>query len=255
LLVGAMGRMGERVRAVLADDAALMLGAAIEAPAHPALGSELAPGVKLGADLAAALPSADVAMAFATPAASVALVRLAAERALPCVIGTTGLAGDERRELESLAKRTPLIVAANFSVAVNVLQHLTREAARLLRAEDYDAEIVEMHHVSKLDAPSGTAYELARAIEAGRGGEQERVLARQGITGPRPRGAIGLQTLRGGDNPGEHTVMFVGRGERLELVHRAATRDHFATGAVRAAGWLRTRPPGLYDMKQVLGLA
>lgn len=260
LLLGAMGRMGERVRAALAADAELVLGAALETPAHPALGAELAPGVKLGADLTAGLAAADVAIAFATPSASLALLRAAAERALPCVIGTTGFDAAERREIEVLAERTALLVAANFSVAVNVLQHLTREAARLLRAEDYDAEIVELHHAAKVDAPSGTALELARAIELGRAAEPRRaaelrrVLAREGHTGARPHGAIGIQALRGGDNPGEHSVMFVGRGERLELVHRAATRDHFARGAVRAAGWLRTKPPGSYEMRQVLGL-
>jgi 4-hydroxy-tetrahydrodipicolinate reductase len=254
VLLGAMGKMGERVRAALVDDAALALGAALESPTHAALGSELAPGVKLSADLTAALASADVAIAFATPAATLALLRAAAERALPCVVGTTGFRADERREIEAFARRTPILLAANFSVAVNVLQHLTREAARLL-GDDYDAEIVELHHVAKVDAPSGTALELARAVEQGRGAEHGRVLAREGHTGARPRGAVGVQTLRGGDNPGEHTVMFVGRGERLELVHRAATRDHFARGAVRAAAWLRAKPAGLYEMKQVLGLA
>lgn len=254
LLLGAMGRMGERVRAALADDAALVLGAALESPAHPALGTELTPGVKLSADLTAALASAEVAIAFATPGATLALLRAAAERALPCVVGTTGFSADERREIDALAKRSAVLLAANFSVAVNVLQHLTREAARLLGASDYDAEIIELHHSAKVDAPSGTALELARAIEAGRGNETGRVLAREGHTGVRPAGAIGMQSLRGGDNPGEHSVLFVGRGERIELAHRAATRDHFARGAVRAAGWLRTKPPGLYEMAQVLGL-
>jgi 4-hydroxy-tetrahydrodipicolinate reductase len=169
------------------------------------------------------------------------------------VVGTTGFSAEERREIEALAQRTALLVAANFSVAVNVLQHLAREAARLL-GDDYDAEIVELHHTAKVDAPSGTALELARAIEQGRGAERGRVLAREGHTGARPRGAIGLQTLRGGDNPGEHTLMFIGRGERLELVHRASTRDHFARGAVRAAAWLRAKPPRLYGIAEVLGL-
>ncbi len=249
-----MGRMGERVRAVLAEDAALSLGAALEAPGHPALGSELAPGVKLSADLIAALANADVAIAFATPGATLALLRGAAERVLPCVVGTTGFSAGERREIDALAKRSAVLLAANFSVAVNVLQHLTREAARLLDASDYDAEIVELHHSAKVDAPSGTALELARAIEAGRRNEAGRVLLREGHTGARPAGAIGMQSLRGGDNPGEHTVLFVGRGERIELAHRAATRDHFARGALRAAAWLRMKPPGLYEMAQVLGL-
>jgi 4-hydroxy-tetrahydrodipicolinate reductase len=253
LLLGAMGKMGERVRAALADDDALVLGAALEAPGHPALGSELAPGVKLGANLAQALADVDVAIAFATPEATLALLRAASPRGLPCVVGTTGFDPSQRSEIEALARRGAILLAANFSVAVNVLQHLTREAARLLGG-DYDAEILELHHAAKIDAPSGTALELAREIEAGRGAQAERVLARVGHTGPRPAGAVGIQTLRGGDNPGEHTVMFAGRGERLELAHRSATRDHFARGAVRAAAWLLGKSPGFYSMAQVLGL-
>jgi 4-hydroxy-tetrahydrodipicolinate reductase len=147
------------------------------------------------------------------------------------------------------------VLTANFSVAVNVLLHLTRRAAELL-GPGYDVEIVELHHAAKVDAPSGTALALADAAAQGRGAADpaERVLAREGHTGPRRAPAIGIQALRGGDSPGEHTVYFVGAGERLELVHRAATRDHFARGAVRAALWLRGRPPGLYDMQRVLGL-
>jgi 4-hydroxy-tetrahydrodipicolinate reductase len=246
-----MGRMGERVRAVLSEEPALVLGAALEAPGHLALGSELAPGVKLAADLDAAVASSDVAMAFATPAASLALLRRAAERALPCVIGTTGFSESERREIEELARRTAIVLGANFSVAVNVLEHLAREAARML-GPGYDAEIIELHHAAKVDAPSGTALELARAIEEGRATAAARVLAREGHTGPRPAGAIGLQTLRGGDNPGEHTVLFIGRGERLEIAHRAATRDHFARGAVRAATWIRGKPEGRYSVDDLL---
>jgi 4-hydroxy-tetrahydrodipicolinate reductase len=251
LLLGAMGRMGERVRAALAEHAELTLSAALERPGHALLGTEIAPGVKLDAHLTAALERADVAIAFATPPATLALLRAAAERALPCVVGTTGFSAEERREIEAFATRSAILMSANFSVAVNVLRHLAREAARLL-GPGYDAEIVELHHSAKLDAPSGTALELARAIEQGRASAAERVLAREGHTGPRPAGAIGLQALRGGDNPGEHTVMFIGRGERLELVHRAATRDHFARGAVRAAAWLANREAGLFQMSDVL---
>ncbi|MEN8161475.1 MAG: 4-hydroxy-tetrahydrodipicolinate reductase, partial [Myxococcota bacterium] len=131
---------------------------------------------------------------------------------------------------------------------------VARESARLLGA-GYDAEIVEVHHAAKVDAPSGTALRLAEAIAEGRDAAERRfVLSREGETGARPEGVIGLQALRGGDNPGEHTVLFLGRGERLELVHRSATRDHFARGALVAAAWLVGRPPGLYDMEQVLGL-
>jgi 4-hydroxy-tetrahydrodipicolinate reductase len=249
-----MGRMGERLCALLADDPALVLGAALERAGHPGLGRELAPGVRVTENAAAALASAEIATVFANPAGSLALLRLASGARVPCVVGTTGFLPEERKEIEALARRIPIVLAANFSVAVNVLFHLAREAARLL-GEGYDAEVLELHHAAKLDAPSGTALRLAEVIAEGRGaGDHRFVLAREGETGARPARAIGVQSLRGGDNPGEHTVLFIGRGERLELVHRSATRDHFARGALRAAAWLVDRSPGLYDMEQVLGL-
>jgi 4-hydroxy-tetrahydrodipicolinate reductase len=256
LVSGACGRMGERVRAVLAEQSALRLAAALEAPGHPFLGRELAPGVTLGADPAAALAAADVAVVFASPEGSLALLRAAAEAKVPCVIGTTGFDAAQRDEIAALAKRVPVVLASNFSVAVNVLFHLVRRAAALLGA-GYDAEIVELHHAAKVDAPSGTALRLAEAVAEGRGeaAPDSLVLAREGHTGARAPGTIGVQALRGGDNPGEHTVLFLGGGERLELAHRSATRDHFARGAVRAATWILGREPGLYDMEGVLGLA
>lgn len=254
-VLGALGRMGERVRVAIAAEPQAQLGAAIEAPGHARQGETLEEGVRVSADLAAALDAADVAIAFAPPHPTLALVRAAAERGVACAVGTTGFAPDERSELEQLGGKIPLVVAANFSVAVNVLRFLVRRAAELL-GPGYDAEIVELHHAGKVDAPSGTALELAAAIAAARGerlGEPP-VLAREGHVGPRVRGAIGIQALRGGDIPGEHTVLFLGTGERLELAHRAATRDHFARGALRAALWLQGRAPGVYDMEQVLGL-
>ncbi len=248
--------MGERLCALLGDHAELTLAAALERPGHPALGSELSAGVLLTENAATALASIDVAIVFANPAGSLELVRLAAARGVPCVIGTTGFRPDERKEIEALAARIPIVLAANFSVAVNVLFHLAREAGRLL-GDGFDAEIVELHHAAKLDAPSGTALRIAEAVAEGRGPERDRrfVLAREGETGPRAPGSIGVLALRGGDNPGEHTVHFIGQGERLELAHRSFTRDHFARGALRAAAWTRGRPPGLYDMEQVLGLS
>jgi 4-hydroxy-tetrahydrodipicolinate reductase len=197
-----------------------------------------------------------VAVVFATPEASIGALRLAADAGRPCVVGTTGFADEERRAIEEVAGKIPVVLAANFSVAVNVLVHLVREAARLL-GPGFDAEIVELHHGAKTDAPSGTALLLGAAVAEGRGesGSARLVLAREGRTGPRPSGAIGVQALRGGDNPGEHTVLLLGRGERLELAHRAATRDHFARGALAAALWVCGREPGLYDMEDVLGLA
>lgn len=256
LVVGALGRMGERVRAVLAEEERLQLGAALEAPGHPGLGRALEAEVRVSDDAKACLADCEVAIVFTVPDASVSFLREAADAAVPCVVGTTGFSPEQRAEIERLAARTPILLAANFSVAVNVLFHLVRRASHLL-GPDFDTEIVELHHSAKVDAPSGTALQLGRAAAEGRGQslEEHMVLARQGETGARPPGDIGIQALRGGDNPGEHTVMFIGKGERLELVHRSATRDHFARGAVRAASWVLGREPGLYDMEGVLGLS
>ena len=169
--------------------------------------------------------------------------------------GTTGFSATERAEVDAAATRIPIVWAPNFSIAGNVLAHLVGSAARLL-GPGFDAEIVELHHAAKRDAPSGSALRLAEAIAEARGQDLRKtiVAAREGEVGARPAGAIGIQALRGGDNPGEHSVFFLGRGERLELVHRAATRDHFAAGALRAARWLRGRVPGLYTIDEVLGL-
>lgn len=254
-VVGARGRMGEAVRAALTDESGLVFSAALEAPGHPELGAELAPDIRLGDDPKRALAGCDVAIDFSVPAATLAGLRAAADAGVAYVTGTTGLSATERDELAALALRIPVIHAANFSTAVNVLAWLTREAARLL-GEGFDAELVELHHAAKRDAPSGTALRLAAAVAEGRGTalEEHLVLERAGEIGPRPPGAIGIQTLRGGDNPGEHVVQFIGTGERLELAHRSTTRDHFARGAVRAAAWLAGRPPGLVPIEAVLGL-
>ena len=251
--VGAAGRMGERVRAAVTKDVGAILTGALEADGHPDLGRTM-DGVQLHSDPKLALEGANAVIDFSVPAATLPALRTAADLGIAYVCGTTGFTPEERAELEAAASRVPLVWAPNFSVAVNVLIHLVGEAAR--RLPDFDAEIVELHHAAKRDAPSGTALRLGEAVARARGQDPDsiRVLERAGETGARPAGAVGIQALRGGDNPGEHTVMLVGRGERLELVHRAATRDHFAAGALRAAHWARGRAPGLYAMEQVLGL-
>jgi 4-hydroxy-tetrahydrodipicolinate reductase len=255
-VVGALGRMGERVRAVLEEEELLQLGGALEAPNHPGLGRTLEEGVRVCDDAKLCLAGCDVAIVFAIPEGTLSFLREAADAGVPCVVGTTGFDPGQRAEIDGLAGRIPIVLAANFSVAVNVLFHLVREASRLL-GPAYDAEIVELHHAAKIDAPSGTALHLGGAVAEGRGESLEKhlVAARHGETGARTAGDIGIQVLRGGDNPGEHTVMFLGKGERLEMVHRSGTRDHFARGAVRAAIWLLGRAPGFYDMEQVLGLS
>lgn len=255
-IAGALGRMGERVRAALDERADLALAAGLEAPGHAGLGRPLADGVPLLDEPKALAAASDVVIVFTPPGPALDVVRVAADSGVRCVVGTTGFEPAARAELERLAERVALVVAPNFSVAVNVLGHLVSRAAALL-GDGYDAELFELHHAAKRDAPSGTALWLAEQAAAGRGiaAEGRLVLAREGDTGPRAPGTIGVQTLRGGDNPGEHAVWFVGAGERLELGHRAATRDHFARGAVRAAAWVRERAPGLYAMADVLGLA
>ncbi len=255
LVVGACGRMGERVRSGLKEHERLRLAGALEAPRHAELGREIEPGVTLSDDVDAALDGCQVAIDFTTPAATLANVRAAAAAGVAYVTGTTGFSEEQKRELAELAGKIPLVHAPNFSLSVNVLGWLAREAARRL-GEDFDAELFELHHAAKRDAPSGTALFLAEAVASGRGQrlEDHIVLERAGETGSRPVGAIGVQTLRGGDNPGEHTVLFIGHGERLELAHRSSTRDHFARGALRAASWLVGRAPGLYPIEQVLGL-
>lgn len=256
VVAGALGRMGQHVREALRDEPSLRLCAALESPGHPGIGTDLGNGVTVSDDAKGALSACDVAIDFTVPAATLALARAAADAGVALVTGTTGLSASDREELALLARRIPVMAAPNFSIAVNLLFWLAREASRRLGA-GYDAEIVELHHAAKRDAPSGTALRLAEMVAEGRGIPlaSHLVLERAGETGPRPEGAIAVQALRGGDNPGEHTLLFVGSGERLELVHRAQTREHFARGAVRAAAWLAGRPPGMHRFESVLGLA
>jgi 4-hydroxy-tetrahydrodipicolinate reductase len=254
-VVGALGRMGERVRAAVAEEPSLRLASALEASGHPRLGEVLDDGVVLSDDPKRAVKSARVVIDFSLPDVTLATLRAAAAAGTAYVAGTTGFSEAQREEISSLSERVPVMLAANFSVAVNVLGWLVGQAARRL-GPDYDAELVEIHHAAKRDAPSGTALWLAEAIAKARGQTLEEcaVLERAGEIGARPQGAIGIQSLRAGDCPGEHTVIFAGRGERLELVHRSSTRDHFARGAVRAAAWLCGREPGAYVFEQVLEL-
>jgi 4-hydroxy-tetrahydrodipicolinate reductase len=248
--------MGEAVRRALAEEPSLELGAALEAPGHPEVGQTLPEGVPLQDDAKAALAGCQVAIDFTVPAATLANLRAAADAGVAYVTGTTGLDEGQKAEVAEVARRIPVVHAPNFSVAVNVLAWLTREATRKL-GPGFDAEIVEIHHVAKRDAPSGTALRLGEAVAEGRDQQlaDHLVLERAGEIGARPDGAIGIQTLRGGDSPGEHVVHLIGQGERLELAHRSFTRDHFARGAVRAAAWLANKTPGLYPIEQILGLS
>ncbi len=236
-LNGARGRMGQAVIRA-APEAGCSIGAAVD----------------LGDPIPAGLGNCDVIVDFSTPAASAGLIRLAVENRKPIVIGTTGHDPEEKKNLLAAAGRVPCVWAGNFSVGVNVLFHLTQRAAHILDG-GYDAEVVEMHHRFKADAPSGTAARLVEIIL------QERKLTaealrygRKGITGARPPQEVGVHSLRGGDVVGDHTVIFAALGERIELTHRTSDRAILARGALRAAAWVVSQPAGVFDMQDVLGL-
>jgi 4-hydroxy-tetrahydrodipicolinate reductase len=261
-VTGAGGRMGRTLVQAIEEDPALSLGAALERQGSPLLGSdagELAGigscGVIVSADLPAALATVDVLVDFSSVAATLDHSAACLEQGTPLVIGTTGFSATETARLDAVGASLPVCRASNFSPGVNLLFRLVAEAARVL-GEDVDIEIQEAHHRHKVDAPSGTALSLGEAAAAARGSALDdlAVYHRQGQTGPRQGGTIGFSTVRGGDIVGDHTVLLAGDGERLELTHRASSRLAFARGALRAARWLVTQPPGTYDMQDVLGL-
>ena len=259
---GAGGRMGRSVIQALAQQSSLVLAAAIESPGSSLIGvdsGELSAlgrnGIIIGDQLDAALQQCDVVIDFSRPEASVNLLAAIAGRSVALVTGTTGLAADQQACLLKQAKTAAIVQAANFSVSVNVCVKLTELAAKIM-ANESDIEIIEAHHKHKIDAPSGTALRLGQAVcdATGRNLERDAVKSRDGNIGPRREGSIGFSTVRGGDIVGEHTVMFAAEGERVEITHKASSRMNFASGAVRAAAWLRDQPAGVYDMTDVLGL-
>jgi len=237
LINGSRGRMGQAV--------ALAAGE---------LGLKVAAAVDVGDDVAVGLAQADVVIDFSSHAATRALLELAVAKKKPVVLGTTGHSAAEKRQLLELAGRIPCVWAGNFSVGVNLLFALTRRASAVL-GSDYDAEVVEMHHRFKKDAPSGTAARLLEIILEERKLDASALRhGRKGITGERLPTEVGIHALRGGDVVGDHTVIFAALGERLELTHKASDRGIFARGALRAAQWVIGKPPGIYDMQDVLGL-
>ncbi|MDH5670729.1 MAG: 4-hydroxy-tetrahydrodipicolinate reductase [Myxococcales bacterium] len=261
---GAAGRMGRAViDQILAREGA-ELGAALERSGHGSLGCDAATlvgrsdplGVMLGDDLAAGLERVEVAIDFSLPEGTGQLLAACAAAGCPAVVGTTGLDAAGREALEACASRAPVVYAPNFSVGVNLFWALARRAVELA-GDEFDLEIVEMHHRRKVDAPSGTAARLLEVVAEARGLEPERaaVHGRSGRPGARTREEIGVHALRGGDVVGDHTLLLAGPGERLELTHRAHSREIFAAGAVRAAIWVVGREPGLYDMADVLGIS
>ncbi len=261
-VAGCGGRMGRTLLAEAIKTDGLVLAAGTERAGDAAVGrdlGELAGGlainVKASDDIRATFAAADVVIDFTAPAASAGNARIAEQMGKAMVIGTTGLDAFETRAVEEAAHRVPIVWSPNLSIGVNLLLAMVESAARMLDPS-YDVEIVEMHHRHKVDAPSGTALALGRAAAAGRNVKLEDVWrkARDGQTGARPRGEIGFASLRGGDVVGDHTVVFAADGERIEIGHKASSRQVFAKGAMRAAAWVAGKPAGLYSMRDVLGL-
>jgi 4-hydroxy-tetrahydrodipicolinate reductase len=239
LIVGSKGRMGQALIRLAQLDPKL----------------ELTAGVDKDDNVLDFIDRCDVPIEFAHHSLSGALAKTAADHGKGLVIGTTGHTAEERQAITTVAQRIPIVFAPNFSVGVNLLFFLTQIAAETL-GDDYDEEVVEMHHRQKLDAPSGTARRLGEILAEASGGTYEdlTIHGRHGDVGARPKRVIGMHALRGGDVVGDHTVHFSTVGERLELTHRASSRDTFASGALRAAQWVRAQKPGLYSMQDVLGL-
>jgi len=248
VICGALGRMGRTVAAEIEGGKDLELAGAVEAPGVE--GSLL--GVPVTDSLGDVIGGCDVVVDFTNPEAALEHIETGAGAGVPLVVGTTGFSEEQLEKARASAKRTPLLVTPNMSVGVNLMFETVERLARAL--EDFDAEIVEVHHNRKKDSPSGTAARLADAIERARTG-LERVHGRLGIPGARRPDELGIHSLRGGDVVGEHTVIFAGEGERLEITHRAHSRRTFARGAIRAVRFIVGKPAGLYSMADVLGLS
>lgn len=255
VVAGVSGRMGQALLEAIGQDGQCRLHGALDRRGSEALGREAVAGITISDDIGATLRGADVLIDFTRPEAS--LLHLEACRAggVALVLGTTGFDTAQKRTIAEAARAVPIVFAPNMSVGVNLLMKLAEMTARAL-GDGYDIEIIEAHHRHKVDAPSGTALGLGQAVAGALGRDLARcaVYGREGVTGERSTETIGFATVRGGDIVGDHTVLFAGVGERIELTHKASSRLTFAQGALRAAKWLRGRPAGLYDMRDVLGL-
>jgi 4-hydroxy-tetrahydrodipicolinate reductase len=262
LIAGAGGRMGRALVRAATETKGFAVSGAFEGKGASGLGQDAGDlagvgslGVKIVADPAPLLKKADAILDFTLPAATVALAELAAKHELVHVIGTTGLSAADEKKIAAAAKSAVIVKSGNMSLGVNLLAALAKRVAKAL-GDDFDIEILEMHHRKKIDAPSGTALLLGQAVADGRGTylEKRKVVSREGHTGARRSGDIGFASLRGGTVVGEHSVIFAGPYERVELTHRAEDRAIFANGALAAARWGTKRKPGLYSMADVLGL-
>ncbi len=262
LIIGAAGRMGQALVRCVGRDPEIDLIAAVEEGNSPAIGKDAGvlagietTGVLVGSSLAENIDDVDVLIDFTLHRAVPAHVAAAAERGKAMVIGTTGFTTEEKAAVAAAAKQVPIVLAPNMSLGINMLLPIIQKASSVLGL-DYDVEIVETHHKFKKDAPSGTALRLGEKVAEGRGQTFKNVMVpgRDGITGERPRGEIGIHALRMSDVIGEHVVSFAREGERIEFTHKATSRDAFAMGSMHAAKWLSGKESGLYDMQDVLGV-
>jgi 4-hydroxy-tetrahydrodipicolinate reductase len=262
VVAGIAGRMGSRVAQILGESEGIELAGGFEFSRHPLVGKDLAEaiggspsGKTIGGRIEDVLDVADVVIDFTNAVSSIEHLRAASARGIPMVIGSTGFTEKQLEEARKLAGSLPCVISPNMSIGVNILFRIAAETARLL-GDGFDVEIVEAHHRFKKDAPSGTAIKLAQTVAGSLGRDlgQVGVYARHGVIGERTGPEIGIQSIRGGDIVGEHTVIFASLGERIEIVHRAHNRDNFARGAVRAAKWVIGKPGGIYEMADVLGI-
>lgn len=261
VIAGCSGRMGQALLSSVFADEALVLHGAIDSSASPLLGQDAGvllgqqSGVQVTSDTAEAIDGADVLIDFTRPEATMQYLSACEAANVKLVIGTTGFSEAEKQSISAISEKLGVVFAPNMSVGVTLLINLVEQAAQVLK-DDFDIEVVEMHHRHKVDAPSGTALRLGEAAAQGTGQDLQdcAVYAREGDTGEREAGKIGFATLRGGDVVGDHTVVYAGTGERVELTHKASSRATFALGALRAAKFLMTKPTGLFDMRDVLGL-
>jgi 4-hydroxy-tetrahydrodipicolinate reductase len=262
VVAGARGRMGSRIIALSKDYEGLQLTGAFERKGNEDIGKDIgailgmgAAGLILEESLSKVIETSDVVIDFTSPEATLENMKLSSAKGKAMVIGTTGFTRDDLEQVRSITKEIPCVIAPNMSVGVNLLLRVLRDVAKVL-GDDFDIEIIEAHHRLKKDAPSGTAIKMARVIadSIDRNLDEVAVYSRKGIIGERTRKEIGIQTVRAGDIVGEHTVLFGGLGERIEITHKATSRDTFARGALKAAAWVYGKSAGLYDMQDVLGL-
>jgi 4-hydroxy-tetrahydrodipicolinate reductase len=262
VIAGAAGKMGRALISMVLRDKNLKLAGAFETPRHPIIGEDAGylvgsqkAGVPVSGALEPLIEKAHVVIDFTSASSTLRNLKCAVKYKKAMVIGTTGFSTKQKKEIERLSKKIPVVMAPNMSVGVNMLFQLAFLLSTTF-GDEYDVEITEIHHRFKKDAPSGTALELARRVAEGRkiDATHTSVYGRKGMTGARKSGTIGIHAIRGGDIIGEHTVSFLADGERVELTHKASSRDAFARGALLAAHYLRKKKPGLYNMRQVLAL-